>query len=356
MQFDHMVCCFSRVFTGAVLIGTCFLFGSDESKAIPASCQPALKEVIDTYFKEYSIDQIDVNILPGGHSNTCLLITTRDTKYVLRIKKEKPSLRDLKRELFAMQEAESRFIAPHIYYVTGDCCAVLMEYIETNTLSLEQSRQPENIIKIAQALHTAHTIPPNPHFEVSGIATTQEVYQLICNEEQIKAPLNEAIALVHEYDEKLARMETYKVNIHGDLNPRNILLESDRAIFIDWEYTGWEDPFMDLSYLALRLDYNEQEEMLFLESYLQHIPSENEIERYYCAKKLNYAELTIYFFYFSLKWHQSGYSLDPNEPLQEWAYYVKEYMDKNESEISLAQYYYDMARCCLKNAHRESSI
>ncbi len=322
-----------------------FIQASQHHTNIPESSQSALQEVKKQYFKEAPLE---VAYLPGGHSNTCLRINAQDKQYVLRIKKDRSSIADIKRELFAMQEAAAQKIAPAIYYITPDKCAVLMEYIHAPMLSLEASRKPENIQKIAHALSKIHAMPRNPHFEKSGIESVREVYQLIKGETSLKSMADKAWILTQEYNEQLETAESKLATVHGDLNPRNILLWDDRAVLIDWEYTGWEDPFMDLSYLSLRLDYQEQEEHLFLEYYLQRKPTQDDIKRYSCAKKLNLAELTIYFLFFSRNWQQAGQSWDYCAPLQKWSHYVKKYVDKGDPEgISLAQYYYDLARCCL---------
>ncbi len=290
------------------------------SSAIPTFCQTALNEVLNNYFAGIPAEEIDVALLPGGHSNICLLMTAHNAQYVLRIKKEPASIADLKRELFVMQESAQLSIAPHIYYVTGDYRTVLMEYIKADTLSLEQSKQPKNIIKIAQTLAIAHKIRPNPYPTASGTQGAVEIYNSIAHNTLIKHDLDQALELMLKYDGQLTKMNTHQATIHGDLNPRNIFLHDGRAIFIDWEYTGWENPFMDISYLAMRLDYTNQEEMLFLESYLEHVPTENEIQRYYLAKKLNYAQLTIFFFSFALREKEiEKCGWDTTTPLKEFA-------------------------------------
>lgn len=305
-------------------------------------------EVLENYFSDVSRDSVDIVPMIGGHSNTALKVKTATSDYVLRIRGKEVSGTSLKRELYAMESGMELGIAPKVYYVSADHRAVLMEYIPTDTLSWSDAKHPLNCIAIAHSIYKAHTTKRNPFVEETINETALGVYRAISDIPEIKAELNEAVALMEAYRIELEEIPATKVNIHGDLNPRNIFLTEAGAIFIDWEYAGWEDPFFDLSYCALRFDYIMSEEMLFLSSYLQRFPTEDELRRYFLTKKIHLSQFCIYFHYFSLKFNQEQVLSDPSSPLHDFSYYMRKFSTTDDSDDNLAQFYYDLARICLQ--------
>ena len=117
-----------------------------------------------------------------------------------------------------------------------------------------------------------------------------------------------------------------KVSIHGELNPRNIFITEKDIFLINWEYTGFNDPFFDLSYVAIFHGYNEKEELLLLEHYLQHKPCPSELKRYYLTKQINLYDLCIFFHYFAIKLNPNNEKLDDMTPLKNWSDYTKHFL------------------------------
>lgn len=339
-----------------ILLITCILFSITSPllgglETLPVHCQIQIDEVIQNYFKGIPQEKITISPIFGGYSNTSLLLTIGSAQYVLRIKDKDASLESLKRELYAMQEAAKIGVAPEVLYSTKDSRAFLMEYIKKPTATITETKDPKNIIKIADALLKAHAIPKNPYFEENLNETAQNVYLTICHIPEIKSELDSAIKLMWEFNEEIEKFEACKVNIHGELNPRNMFLEEDRALFIDWEYTSFEDPFYDLSYIAIFHAYSPKDELYLLNSYLKQPASDQELVRYYLSKKINLAQLCIFFHYFSQKCNLKEQKLDRNSPLKDWSCYMKSFSDRID-DSSMAQFFYDLARCCYNNAKR----
>jgi thiamine kinase-like enzyme len=313
-------------------------------------CQKLLNTTLDGYFKNIPKDEITITPLKGGHSNTCLKISTNSKSYVLRIKDEENPANALKSELFMMQKAANQGIAPQVFYYSDDYKAILIDFIEGGTSTISQNKRPENIVKIADAMRKVHNIPTNPYFEKDAIEILEDVYLAIRQELKIQPQLDRALKLMWKYYDKFKEYYSPKVNIHGELNPRNIFITDKQAIFIDWEYTSVDDPFYDLSYLAIRHDYSPDEEKFLLEAYLEESPYQSELERYYLVKKITFCQLCVFFHYFSLKFNTDKKDLDDTSPLKEWSYYMNLFSDEQDNESLLAQFYYDLARSCLKLA------
>lgn len=323
--------------------------------ALSTNSQKYIDDVFLNYFDETLKTEATITELTGGNSNTSLLLKVKGKQYVLRIKDKDATIEWQQRELFAMQEAAKAGIAPQVLCFSKDYRAMLMDYIEGGTVTTAQTKQPENISKLAATVRKAHAIPKNPYFQESIIETAEKFYHEISQQVKNKKELSEALACMWELSDKIEKMNSEKVNIHGELNPRNIFITSQGVFFIDWEYTSWEDPFYDLSYIALFHGYDQKEEMLLLKAYLQKEPSTREVERYYLTKRSNFAQLSIIFHYFSLKSNRDSVVIDAKAPLQPWENYMAVFSEQ-EADIQWPQFFYDLARCCLQQAKEHDTM
>lgn len=317
-------------------------------------------EMLAQAFPDASKNEIELISLNGGFSNTALYkIKVQNNSFVLRIHRSGSlSDQDL-REHAAIIEASNRNVAPRIVYISPDHRAVIMEFIEGKTLTVEEARLSDSILKIAYALQQAHQIAGCPgsgedllskakrcHIKVSldGIGSQDKI--------------DGAYELVKKYRQKLAAYEYSKVNVHGDLNPRNIFLASNGMLFIDWAETVLEDPFYDLSYVALKLDYSEANESILFETYLQRSPTSEEQKRYHLHKKIHQAFWSLTNLYLAeaqLQKHPEQ-SIDKTikSPSKSWGDYQKVYADCNE-ELT-AQYFYELSLLNFQLAQEEQAF
>ena len=148
---------------------------------------------------------------------------------------------------------------------------------------------------------------------------------------------------------QLQNLNAPNVNTHGDLNPRNILVSSTDLYFIDWGDGMYTDPFQDLSFFSIMMNYDTQEEAYFLQCYLEHIPTLIEKKRYRIAKKMNFARLVL-----------SGQGIgnqlgsnqknaqDADELFREWSYFTKVFADGKT--LLSAQFFWGQAKVALESA------
>lgn len=146
----------------------------------------------------------------------------------------------------------------------------------------------------------------------------------------------------------LEQLGAPKVSIHNDLNPRNIF-SSDRGIyFIDWSEATWEDPFYDLAFLSIVLDYNSTEEKLLLKSYLKHQLTPLEIKRYALVKQLNFARLCLGAYNIAAQLVKAGETIDYTHPVTSWSCNAP--LFAGGSDQLPAQYFFEVARAALDAA------
>lgn len=327
-----------------ILIFSGFPAWADVSVTIPSS-DAAVYEILAQSFPGVPKEKFIVKSLKGGLSGTALYkIEFQDKQYVLRLhRSEKLSPQD-EREHFALIKAAKMGIAPRILYVAEDNKAILMEFIEGKTLSIEQANLPENCIKLANAIRQAHQISGHPHAGESLLSKAQRCYKKVLNDglgsqDEIKG----AFELVEKYSQELSLYKYEKVNVHGDLNPRNIFLTANGVLLIDWAESTLEDPFYDLTYFAQKLDYSPENEFLLLNTYLQRSPTLEEFNRYSLQKKIHQAFWSLTNLYLAdaeLK-KNPRQQINPKASLKNWGFYQKEYADSLELP---AQYFYELSR------------
>lgn len=295
-------------------------------------------------------EEIDVKTLKGGFSGTAIYkVDVRQECYVLRLHLSTPSDQE-KREHAALLEATARGIAPAIIYISEDHCALIMDFIDSQTLSLAEAKQPQAMKKIAAAIRQAHTIGQDIPASSDLFSNAALCYSIVIEHRLApKQEIKEAIELLKACQPELSAYAYEKVNVHGDLNARNIFLRQEKVLFIDWAETSLEDPFYDLSYFALHVGYDEPQERQLLSFYLERLPTDREWRRYQLQKKMVLAFWSLTNLYLAEAQLKKGSPpIDVRAPLKEWQAY-REIFAETCDELS-AQYFYEFSRLCYKRA------
>ncbi len=290
-------------------------------------------------------------LLGGCSANSIYKVSVGDRYYVLRVMRSGGRSFQEELELFVFLEASKIGVAPKVIATGADCRLVLMEYIDQKTLSLEESHLPENIIKLAESLRLVHQIPGGASGESISSKADRCVVAVSKNNWISSSQTEDALSLVKKYELELSSYPYSPVRLHGDLNPRNIFLAEGKALFIDWSETSLGDPLYDLSYLALKLDYDPAQEILLLESYFDRSLTGQEMIRYHLHKKIHLAFWSLTHLYLAQslceKKPEANY-VDVNSSLNTWGYYQKVFADNREELFS--QYFCDFSRLSYQRA------
>lgn len=304
----------------------------------------SIDQAISAYFPRLQKEAISVTRLGGGHSGDGLFLIHADGKrYVLRvIKSSEDSLR-CQKTLYAMLEAAKAGVAPQIHFVSQDGKIILMDYIEGGTHTLEQSRQIENRIRFAEGLRRAHAIEKNPYAQVTMMQRSEDFFQKYQDHVLNKQDFREAFHLFQQTYNQLSKINAPHVNIHGDLSPRNIFISSDQVFFIDWFNTYWEDPFLDLSYFAVSHNFEDIDEQILLNDYLQRSPTLEEQKRFQLAKKVMLSRLCLLLNMLV----SDDHIVDTTAPLKDYSHYIR--LLAHDVELS-PQYFYEVSQILLQKA------
>jgi thiamine kinase-like enzyme len=315
-----------------------------------------------------NIEDLTVKILKGGLSGAGLYkIDSPKKSYVLRLHSPSDVNSQYDNELFALIEASKRGLSPEVYYVSPDKQAVLMEFIGLPTITLEQAKSSENIVKMANAIRLAHQIEGYPTNGEDLYSKAIRCHQIVLEDKlATKAEIDHALELIKENLKKFESFNYSKVYLHGDLNPRNIFITPERVLLIDWAETSFDDPFSDLTYFALKLDYDGMQEGLLMESYLQRKPTAEEFARFRLNKVIHQAFWSLTNLYLAnaeLK-KSPEQTIDKFVELKDWGYYQKQSADGTDLS---AQYFYELSRlnymiactnvaCCVSQQASETAF
>jgi tRNA A-37 threonylcarbamoyl transferase component Bud32 len=271
-------------------------------------------------------------------------IDTPDKSYVLRIQTTNGVNPQDAVELFAFTEASKIGLSPSVFYVSPDSQAVLMEFINLPTLTLEVSKMPLNIVRMANAIRLTHGISGNSTESEGLLSKAIRCHKKVFDDGLgNRKNIDHALEMVKVNLEKLVKYSATKVHLHGDLNPRNIFITNERVLFIDWTETSYDDPFYDLSYFSMKHDFDDAQESLLVSSYLQRKPTQEEEERFVLLKKIQQAFWSLTNLYLAdveLS-KNTDQVIDKEASLQNWGFYQKLSADCIEMT---AQNFYDLSR------------
>jgi len=309
-----------------------------------------VKRVACDYFVS-NLENVQVKPLAGGYGTAAnMRLEIAGSAYVLRVMSELVSPLKRDTELYAMKEAAVVGVAPFIHWMSHDGYAILMDYIAGGTITLEKGQKPEIALKIVDKMRKAHAIKKIPFYTPSFEAQMEEFYLQHSQEDSNKAIWDDAISIIKEGALQLQSLNAPTVSTHGDLNPRNILVSDQDIYFVDWGDGTYADPFQDLAFFSIMMDYSPEREAYLIQSYLNHSPTIDERKRFHIAKKMNFARLV-------LSGQGIGNQLSSGQkddaaksplPPREWSYYARVFANEN---IPLsAQFFWGQAQVALESA------
>ena len=309
-----------------------------------------LSLVLEKIKQQYPGQQIHITKAPQrGLSGAALYLVHIDDQPALLKLLEQPNLNSFRYH----QKAAEVAIAPKLLYYDLKLGFSLSEWIASQPL--QDSFQPAVLShQLATTLSKLH----RANITGNRIHVFDKIQAIIDDYQQSLVIHNQVI------DTTIAQFQVIKsvypfeaedlVPCHGDLNPSNILTDSQQIYLIDWEAAHIGNRYVDLAAICNSFFRTKEDEQAFLEQYLGHPASETEEAKLYLMRicsRLLYALLMLHL---ADKGRPSDTPLDSNMEGMTLAYFTEQIASKN---ISLGTYEGQLlySKACFNQVHQEVS-
>lgn len=166
---------------------------------------------------------------------------------------------------------------PTFYFNAHDGVKIAKYVKNAQTLSKQTSGIINNMEKIAcilKKLHNANIKMNNDFLFVNIIQDYESVIITKTNQyyiDKIYPGFSKQKEKIEYLNDKIQQLDTFFLcPCHNDLVPENFIKSRDGKIFlIDWEYSGYNNPFWDLAAFILECELTNIEEQIFLKFYFQ---------------------------------------------------------------------------------------
>lgn len=230
--------------------------------------------------------KISATPLTGGITNVNYLVEDDEMKYVVRVGDDIPLHQVMRfNELAASRAAHAAGLSPAVVHTADNL--VVLEYIESKTLSEADIRDPAVLPKVLDLVKTCHRdVAKN----LRGPALVFWVFHVIRDygatlkdrgsaHQQLLPDLIKASDLLEQ-----AAGPFDIVFGHNDLLCGNFLDDGQRLWLIDFDYAGFNSPLFDLGGLASNNGLAPSQEDWMLETYFE-TPVTDELRHRYTAMK-----------------------------------------------------------------------
>jgi thiamine kinase-like enzyme len=165
--------------------------------------------------------------------------------------------------------ARAGFTPPALYFnqFTGVKVSTFLQ--DANVLSPATALFPENYLQVAGLLRAFHDAPIRFSNTFNGFSMSR-VYERVARSrfEPFYAGFKDMQTRIRSLERILKSMAVPLRACHNDLVPENILFVDGRMQFIDWEYSGMNDPAWDVASFFLESEFSPEAMKGFIAAYL----------------------------------------------------------------------------------------
>lgn len=224
--------------------------------------------------------------LGGGITNHNFVVEDAGERYFVRIGDDIPVHGVMRfNELAASRAAAAAGVSPEV--VHDEPGALVMRFIDGQTLDEARVREPENLERIVPLIKRCHEEIPR---HLRGPALVFWVFHVIRDYAGTLTDANSR--MVGALPGLLDIADTLEGEVgpvrlifgHNDLLPANFIDDGERMWLVDWDYAGFNSPLFDLGGLASNNQLNADQELWMLREYFA-VPADAALVRRYRAMK-----------------------------------------------------------------------
>lgn len=251
-------------------------------KKIQEKILTAMARVAD--FENYQVHFTDL----GGLTNTNYRVCIHSTSYFVRMGTKYPEIFGTSTENDWQCTALATLLglSPKSFLHFPEDRIIVSEFIHTDGKDIHLHDPPiaKRFFTLLRKLHSANIQFPNQFCPYEIIM----IYVQNAKNLGISLPVEFAKQILPFINkmQSASRFSLKKVPCHLDLHCQNVLDDGKEFWLIDWEYAAMADPFIDLASIASADHFSDEQMEQFLQIYLEHPPSQEEIEHLYLMRIL----------------------------------------------------------------------
>ena len=161
-------------------------------------------------------------------------------------------------------------ITPEVIYFNSKSGVKVAKYVEdAETLHNDTIKEAGNLVGIAAILRKLHTSRYRFHKDFNPFTELHRYEQLLENVDGVMYEgYDQYRDVVYGLERELNKMGVQVAPCHCDTLPENWLkVPSGKLWLLDWEYSGMNDPFWDLTAPFIEASFTPEQEKTFLEAY-----------------------------------------------------------------------------------------
>jgi len=244
-----------------------------------------LKEAGETVCKALGVQPEEISrftLMDKGMTNDSYIFTCRGKRYIYRQAGQgSEMLVDRFREYANYVALQGHSISDVVVYHNPSDGTKITEYIENAAgVDPHNMRHLQRALKALRKLHTADIKSPHDFDFIHTI----DYYEEICHnmETEFFTTYRKYKSSVLQLLEKVKVLRPPQCFCHIDFVPGNCLMqENGEVILIDWEYSGSQDPIVDIAMFCISAAFNKRQSDRLLHMYLERTPTAEEFARLY---------------------------------------------------------------------------
>jgi len=230
--------------------------------------EPTIEQVVGRVGLWKGMD-VSVSPLSGGLTNTNYLVDADGARYVVRIPGRSTELLavDRENERHNAEAAATTGVAPRILEYLPELNAMVLEFIEGETMSAERLRSPAMARRMGESLTRLHAGPRFLHdFDMFRLV---EFYLEVCDEHDVAIPdgFRDRMRGVAEVERAFGERPMPSVPCHNDLLAENYIDDGKQLWILDFEYSGNNDPCFELGDTAQECGFDQDLRAVLCEAY-----------------------------------------------------------------------------------------
>jgi thiamine kinase-like enzyme len=218
--------------------------------------------------------------LQGGITNRNYRVRFAGEDLVVRLPGKDTGLLEIDRsaEKAAGELAASAGVGPEVVAMLDEPPCLVTRFVEGETMSAAELREPVAMAEVAAALRTLHSREERLPVAFSSFRIV-ETYAARIAERGAEVPSSYewAMGAAHRIEAALVGPEHEPVPCHNDLLAANFIRSPRGLRIIDWEYAGMGDRYFDLGNFAVNNELDEGMEANLLGAYFESPASDRRL-------------------------------------------------------------------------------